>query len=176
MNISGLIKNDIANGIGIRLSLFVSGCTHHCDGCFNSQTWDFSFGKPYTQEIQDEILEYLSKSYVHGITILGGEPFELANQGAVWQLIKEIKEKLPNKNIWMYSGYTFEELTDENNKRCHGSDTMNILKNIDILVDGEFKKDMKRVNLKYRGSENQRIINVRETLSNNQIVLSELNN
>lgn len=176
MNISGIIKDDIANGTGIRLSLFVSGCTHHCDGCFNSQTWDFNFGKPYTSEIQDEILDYLKKSYVTGLTILGGEPFEIVNQDAVWPLIREIKEKLPEKDIWMYSGYLYEELTDVNNKRCHGKFTDDILHNIDILVDGEFKIDLKDVRLNFRGSSNQRIIDVKETLKNNQIILSKLNN
>ncbi|WP_026510971.1 MULTISPECIES: anaerobic ribonucleoside-triphosphate reductase activating protein [unclassified Butyrivibrio] len=176
MNYGEIKTTDIANGQGVRTSLFVSGCTHHCKGCFNEETWDFNFGKPFTEEAQDEIIESLKPAYIAGLTILGGEPMEILNQKAINPFIKRIKEELPGKNIWIYSGYTWEELLDENNKRCHSDDTMEILNNIDMLVDGEFKLDLKDITLKFRGSSNQRIIMVQESLRAGEIILSELNN
>ncbi len=176
MNYGEIKTTDIANGQGVRTSLFVSGCTHHCKGCFNEETWDFNFGKPFTEEAQDEIIESLKPAYIAGLTILGGEPMEILNQKAINPFIKRIKEELPGKNIWIYSGYTWEELLDENNKRCHSDDTMEILNNIDMLVDGEFKLDLKDITLKFRGSSNQRIIMVQESLRAGKIILSELNN
>ncbi|WP_026670319.1 anaerobic ribonucleoside-triphosphate reductase activating protein [Butyrivibrio sp. AE3006] len=175
MNYGEIKTTDIANGVGVRTSLFVSGCTHHCKGCFNEETWDFNFGKPFTKEVEDEIIESLRPVYVTGLTILGGEPMEVVNQKALRPFIERIKKELPGKTIWVYSGYVWEELTDVNNSRCHGDDTDAILSMIDVLVDGEFKLDLKNISLKFRGSSNQRIIDVPKTLEEGSIVLSEHN-
>jgi anaerobic ribonucleoside-triphosphate reductase activating protein len=175
MNYGEIKTTDIANGVGVRTSLFVSGCTHHCKGCFNEETWDFNFGKPFTREVEDEIIESLRPVYVTGLTILGGEPMEVVNQKALRPFIERIKKELPGKTIWVYSGYVWEELTDVNNSRCHGDDTDAILSMIDVLVDGEFKLDLKNISLKFRGSSNQRIIDVPKTLEKGSIVLSEHN-
>ena len=174
MNISGIYYCDSANGPGIRTSLYVSGCTHHCEGCFNKDTWDFNFGKPFTKEIQEEIIKSLQNDYVSGLTLLGGEPFEIINQEALYPLIMEVK-KMPNKTIWVYSGYLFEELTDPNNKRCHGELTDKIIDNIDVLVDGEFVLAKKDLKLQFKGSSNQRVIDVQKTLESKNIVLSKYN-
>ncbi len=175
MNYGEIKTTDIANGVGIRTSLFVSGCTHHCKGCFNEDTWDFCYGKPFTKEVEDEIIETLRPVYVTGLTILGGEPMEVVNQKALRPFIERVKKEFPNKTIWIYSGYLWEELNDEKNKRCHSEDTEAILSMIDVLVDGEFVLDLKNISLKFRGSSNQRIINVKDTLREGKIVLSELN-
>ena len=173
MNYGEIKTTDIANGQGVRTSLFVSGCTHHCKECFNAETWDFNFGKPFTKEVEDEIIDSLRPDFVAGLTILGGEPMEVVNQKVVNPFIKRVKEELPNKNIWIYSGYTWEELTDENNSRCHSEDTMEILNNIDVLVDGEFVLEQKDISLRFRGSANQRVIDVPKTLESGEVVLSQ---
>ena len=168
----GEIKNcDIANGEGVRVSLFVSGCTHHCKNCFNSETWDFKYGKPYTKETEDYILSLLEPSYIKGLTILGGEPFEPANQKAVLPLLKRFREKFGNsKTIWCYSGYKLDdELLSPSRARCDVTDEY--LSLIDVLVDGEFVEELKNISLKFRGSSNQRIINVPETLKQKKIVI-----
>ena len=175
MNYGEIKYTDIANGVGCRTSLFVSGCTHHCKGCFNEETWDFNFGKPFTKEVEDEIIESLRPAYIAGLTILGGEPMEVVNQKVIRPFIERGKAEVPGKNIWIYSGYTWEELTDEDNKRCHCEDTMEILRSIDVLVDGEFKLDLKNISLRFRGSSNQRVIDVKKTLEEKSIVLSEYN-
>ena len=164
---------DIANGAGVRTALFVSGCRHHCKECFNPETWSFDYGEEYTKTVEDQILDSLKPGYVEGISLLGGEPMEPENQPSVRGLIERVHEEYPEKNIWMYSGYTWEELTDETNKRCHTKDTDAILSGIDILVDGEFMIDKKNISLRFRGSENQRLIDVKETLKNGEIVLSK---
>ncbi len=173
MNYGEIKTTDIANGQGVRTSLFVSGCTHHCKGCFNEETWDFNFGKPFTKEVEDEIIESLRPAYIAGLTILGGEPMEVVNQKVLRPFIDRVRAEVPGKNIWIYSGYTWEELTDEENKRCHCEETNEILKNIDVLVDGEFKLDLKNISLKFRGSSNQRIIDVKKSLEENAVVLIE---
>ena len=175
MNYGEIKTTDIANGQGVRTSLFVSGCTHHCKGCFNEETWDFNFGKPFTKEVEDEIIESLRPAYIAGLTILGGEPMEVVNQKVLRPFIDRVRAEVPGKNIWIYSGYTWEELTDEENKRCHCEETNEILHNIDVLVDGEFKLDLKNISLKFRGSSNQRIIDVKKTIEEKSIVLSEYN-
>ena len=175
MNYGEIKTTDIANGVGVRTSLFVSGCTHHCKGCFNEETWDFNFGKSFTKEVEDEIIESIRPAYVSGLTILGGEPMEVVNQKVLRPFIERVRAEVPGKTIWIYSGYTWEELTDENNKRCHSEDTSQILNNIDVLVDGEFKLDLKNISLKFRGSSNQRIIDVKKTLEEKAIVLTEYN-
>lgn len=175
MNYSQIYINDVANGPGCRTALFVSGCTHHCKGCFNEITWDFNYGDKYTKETEDEIITSLSPSYVSGLTILGGEPMEICNQECVAALVERVKNTYPKKSIWLFSGYTFGELTDLSNKRCNGPKTAQILNNIDILVDGEFVLDKNDFRLRFRGSSNQRIIDVKATLRAGNIVLSEYN-
>ena len=141
MNYAAIYFCDIGNGIGMRTSLYVSGCTHHCRGCFNEVAWDFNYGKPFTDEVQEAIIRESDHSYIDGITILGGEPMEIANQKALRPFIERYKARLPKQNIWLFSGYTWAELTDSDNKRCHGEDTDAILSMVDILVDGEFQID-----------------------------------
>lgn len=176
MNYGQIYYTDIANGEGMRTDLFVSGCTHHCKNCFNEMTWDFQYGEPYTPEVEDKIIDSLRPSWIAGLTILGGEPMEVVNQVAVRGLVERVKREVLHANIWIYSGYTYEELTDPDNKRCHSEDTMPILEHIDVLVDGRFVEELKNLRLHYRGSSNQRIINVPETLAAGSIVLSPLNN
>lgn len=170
----GMIKRfDIANGRGVRTSLFVSGCTHHCNGCFQPETWDFGYGRKYTEETEKEILKYLSDDVISGITILGGEPFEPENQMEVLHLVKAAKQLYPDKDIWIYSGYTFNELHDKN-KRCFTEITENILELIDVLVDGEFHLDEKDISLHFRGSSNQRIIDVKKSIKSGEIQLVDI--
>ncbi len=167
----GEIKNcDIANGTGVRVSLFVSGCTNRCKDCFQKQTWDFNYGKPFTDETQDKIIELLYKPYINGLTLLGGEPFEPANQKDILPFLRKVKKVLPNKSIWAYSGFTFEELIDKNSY-AHCGETDEILSIIDVLVDGKFISELKNISLKFRGSENQRIIDVKKTLQKKELVL-----
>lgn len=172
MKYAQIITNDTANGIGCRTSLFVSGCTHHCEGCFNTIAWDFNFGDEFDKNVQNQIIESLRPSYIAGLTILGGEPMEIVNQAALRPFISKIKEELPNKTIWLYSGYTWEELCDESNKRCHSSDTLPILQMLDILVDGKFIMQQRDLTLRFRGSKNQRIIDVPASLKQQAVVLS----
>lgn len=170
----GEIKNcDIANGEGVRVSLFVSGCTHHCKNCFNAQTWDFSFGSPFTKETEDSILDLLAPGYINGLSLLGGEPFEPDNQRALLPFLKRVRAAYPDKTIWCYSGYTLEsDLLSESRARCEVTDEM--LSCIDVLVDGEFIEEQKNISLAFRGSENQRVINVPKTLSSGSLVWYDL--
>ncbi len=170
----GEIKNfDIANGEGVRVSLFVSGCTHHCKGCFNPETWDFGFGKPYTVETEQKIMDMLSFEYADGLSLLGGEPFEPANQEQLVKLLRRVRKELPEKNVWCYTGYKLdEELLKESRARCEYTDEM--LGMIDVLVDGEFMEDKKDITLEFRGSSNQRIIDLKKSLESGNIVLYDL--
>jgi len=172
MNYGQIFRVDSANGIGCRTSLFVSGCTHHCKGCFQPETWDFDFGRPYTRETEDFIVSSLEPSYINGLTILGGEPMEPENQAGLMPLIRRV-HAMEKKTIWIYSGYTWEELTDGHNTRCRGPFTDELLQSIDVLVDGEFHLAEKNIALPFRGSENQRIIDVPATLARGEIVLTE---
>jgi anaerobic ribonucleoside-triphosphate reductase activating protein len=176
MNYGEIKIADIANGQGCRTSLFVSGCTHHCPGCFNQMTWDFCYGKAFTKEVEDSIIESLRPEYIAGLTILGGEPMEVVNQQVLNPFIKRVRAEVPDKSIWIYSGYTWEELNDTENKRCHSDDTDEILGNIDILVDGEFVESKKDISLRFRGSSNQRVIDVVKTLESGDVVLSAYGN
>lgn len=173
MNYATIKKNDIANGLGIRVSLFVSGCTHHCKGCFNSIAWNFDYGTPFTQTTQDEILSLLKSPHIKGLTLLGGEPMEPQNQIEIIKLLRRVKKELPEKDIWCYSGYTYEELCDPNH-RSHCSATEEILSLIDILVDGKFVEEKKNLKLKFRGSENQRLIDMNKTRTQHKIALLDI--
>ena len=169
MNYGEIKKYDIADGEGVRVSLFVSGCTHHCKGCFNAETWDFNFGKPFTQDTENELLEALEPAYITGLTLLGGEPFEPANQQALLPFIRKFKEMFPGKTIWCYTGYTLEtDLLSESRARCEYTDEM--LSYIDVLVDGEFVQDLKDIRLIFRGSSNQRVLRLQETLEKGEPV------
>ncbi len=165
-------KVDVANGPGVRVSLFVSGCTHKCKGCFNEEAWDFKYGHEYTKKEEDKIIELLKPDYIEGITILGGEPFEYVNQKGILPLLKRIRKELPNKTIWCFSGYTFD--TDILEDMCNKyEETKELISYIDVLVDGKFEIDKKNFKLKFRGSSNQRIINVKESLKNNKVILMD---
>lgn len=170
MNYAEIKNVDIANGPGVRISLFVSGCPHHCKGCFNEVTWDFTYGKPYTQETINHILELLKPDYIKGITFLGGEPMAPSNQESVLNTMRQIKEHYTNKDIWLYTGYLLD--TDIMGKMVDTlPHTSEILSYIDVLVDGPFIEEQKNLNLQFKGSENQRIINMKKTLSSGSIVL-----
>ena len=173
MHYATIKKNDIANGTGVRVSLFVSGCTHHCKNCFNPETWNFNYGKPFTKETEDEIIEALRPDYIKGLTLLGGEPFEPQNQKSLLPFIKKVREIYPNKTIWGYSGYTFDTDLAKDGK-AHCECTRDLLENIDILVDGEFKEELKNLSLKFRGSSNQRIIDVQKSLRDGVVVMSAI--
>ena len=168
MNYAEIKKTDIANGSGVRVSLFVSGCRHHCADCFNACTWAFDYGNEYTKATEDMILSFLEPDYISGITLIGGEPFEPENQKTLLSLCERIKKEQPHKNIWCYTGFTFEEIMGKS--RANTEYSQALLKCIDVLVDGRFEKDKKDIRLKFRGSSNQRIIDVKETLLQNKII------
>jgi len=168
----GNIKNlDIANGEGIRVSLFVSGCTHHCKNCFNPETWDFNYGKPFTSETEEEILKMLEPDYIAGITLLGGEPFDPHNQPALLELVKKVRAKFGDKkNIWSFTGYIYDkDLIKGGRAYCEATDEL--LAHLDVLIDGPFIESLKNLTLKFRGSSNQRVINMPETLKQGKIIL-----
>lgn len=172
MNYGEIKKCDIANGEGVRVSLFVSGCTHHCPGCFNQATWDFDYGKEYTQETEQEILEALAPEYINGLSLLGGEPFEPSNQEVLVRLLRKVKEQYPQKDVWCYTGYLFDrDLLEESRARCAYTDEM--LSMIDVLVDGRFVEKLKDIRLAFRGSSNQRIIDVKKSIPLGKVVLWE---
>ena len=161
MNYCEIKNNDIANGEGIRVSLFVSGCTHRCKGCFNEVAWDFNAGVKFTEETEEKILAMLNKPYINGLSLLGGEPFEPSNQRRLTPFLKRVRARLPEKNIWCYTGYTYEtDLLSESRARCECTDEM--LSMIDVLVDGEYIEEQKNISLAFRGSENQRIIHLKQ--------------
>lgn len=169
MRYGSIKKCDIANGVGVRTVLFVSGCTHHCKGCFQPETWDFSYGELYTEATEKEIIDSLRPSYVNGLTLLGGEPFEPQNQRVLVGLLRRVRRELPEKTIWSFSGYIWEELTGESRARCEVTDEM--LSMLDVLVDGEFVEEKRNISLRFRGSENQRLIDVPKTRAAGHIVL-----
>lgn len=172
MNYGEIKYYDIANGPGVRTSLFVSGCRNRCEDCFNRETWAFDFGKPFTEETENAIVESLKPDYIAGLTVLGGEPFEKENQPEVLKLVKRVRKEFPNKTIWIFSGFTYEELIS--GSRASGKTANEILSVCDVLVDGRFDKTKKNISLKFRGSENQRIIDLKPTLLQNKVVLKEL--
>ena len=170
MNYADIKRIDVANGPGVRVSLFVSGCTHHCKGCFNPETWDFNYGNIFTQHEINKILEYLEPSYIQGLSLLGGEPFEYSNQQGLLPLMRLFKERYPNKDVWCYTGYTFEDDILEN-MMVKYPETREFINYIDILVDGKFIEEQKNLSLRFRGSSNQRIIDVKKSLETNEVVL-----
>ena len=169
MNYSAIKKTDIANGPGVRVSLFVSGCRNHCPGCFNPETWDFGYGQPYTEATEAEIMEALDHPWISGLSLLGGEPMEPENQRELVKLLHRVREAFPKKNVWSYSGYTLEQICGEGHPHCEVTEEM--LSMIDVLVDGRFVEALKDVSLKFRGSSNQRIIDLKQTKVENKIVL-----
>ena len=173
MNYGEIKKCDIADGIGVRVSLFVSGCRHHCDGCFNAMTWDFEYGRPFTEETENELLEMLSPDYIDGLTLLGGEPMEPDNQRALVTFMRRVREKYPDKSIWCYTGCVLEdELLRESTWRCEYTDEM--LSMIDVLVDGRFILARRNISLAFRGSDNQRIIDLKKTLAQGNTITLDL--
>ena len=167
MNYATIKNCDIANGPGVRVSLFVSGCTHRCPGCFNEVAWDFDYGEPFTEQTIETILAMLRPNYIRGLTLLGGEPFEPQNQGSVVELLRRIKKEMPQKSIWAFSGYLFDR--DILSGRL--GDTSEYLGYLDVLVDGPFVESKKNLSLRFRGSENQRLIDVPASLEKGSIVL-----
>ena len=167
MNYADIRPIDVANGPGIRVSLFVSGCTHRCKDCFNQEAWDFQYGHPFGQAQVDEILQGLSKPYIKGLSLLGGEPFHPDNQAAVLDLVQQARVSYPNLNIWCYSGYLFQDLAAGQ----VGRHSRALLEQLDILVDGPFVAEKKNLSLRFRGSENQRIIQVQPSLARGEIIL-----
>lgn len=161
---------DVANGPGVRVSVFVSGCTHYCKNCFNREAWSFVYGKRFTEETVNEILKLLSPSYIAGLSVLGGEPFHPYNQEGVLALLRAVKEKYPEKTIWCYTGYLFDKEIIEQQCKYY-IETEDLLNCIDILVDGRFEEDKKDLRLKFRGSSNQRIIDVKKSLQTGEIIL-----
>lgn len=156
---------NFVDGEGVRCSLYLSGCKFHCEGCYNQATWNFRYGSPYTKELEERIMADLSQSYVQGLTLLGGEPF--LNTGVALPLVKRIRAELPEKDIWSWTGYTWEELLQEDETK------LELLRNIDILVDGRFKLSKKNLLLQFRGSSNQRIIDVKKSLAEHRVVIWE---
>ena len=157
MNYGTIKECDIADGPGVRVSLFVSGCRHHCKGCFNADTWDFNYGMPYTKETEDEIIRLLAPDYIQGLTLLGGEPFEPENHRELVKLLKRVRETYPDTDIWSYSGYIYDVDMAEGG-RAYTEVTKEMLSYLDVLVDGPFVQELKDITLKFRGSKNQRII------------------
>ncbi len=173
MNYATIKFNDIANGLGVRTSLFVSGCTHRCKNCFNSEAWDFNYGKPFTKEVEDEIINSLKNSFVDGLSLLGGEPFEPQNQKALLPFLERVKKEVPSKNIWCYTGYLFDsELLGDSRAKTEYTNKM--LELIDVLVDGKFIEELKDITLLFKGSSNQRVIDVKESLQKNKVILYNL--
>lgn len=169
----GEIKNcDIANGNGVRVSLFVSGCSHHCKGCFNEETWDFFYGEAFTRETEDRIISWLKPDYIEGLTLLGGEPLEYVNQKDILPFLERVRQECPGKNIWCYTGYIYEK--DILGRMVpKWKETSRILSLIDVLVDGPFVEEKKDISLRFRGSANQRIIDVKKSLETGQTILWE---
>ena len=173
MNYVKIRKMDISNGPGVRVSIFVSGCTHHCKNCFNQEAWDFNYGKKFTNHEIDKIIDLMSQDYIVGLTLLGGEPFELQNQEGLLPLVKKVKDIYPNKNIWAYSGYLFDKEIYEK-MYLKNETTKEFLKYIDVVIDGRFIEELKNPKLKYMGSSNQRVIDVKKSLDSKTVVEIEI--
>ena len=172
MNYATIKNCDIANGPGVRVSLFVSGCTHRCKGCFNEVAWDFDYGEPFTEAVMDDLVDMLRPAYIRGLTLLGGEPFDPRNQGAIVELLRQVKANYPEKSIWAFSGYLFDR-DILSGKLGDWEITKEYLSYLDVLVDGPFVQAKKNLSLRFRGSENQRLIDVPASLSAGTVVLWE---
>lgn len=172
MNFATIKPFDVANGPGVRVSLFVSGCTHRCKGCFNEEAWDFSYGEEFTSESLDRILTAMKPDYIKGFSLLGGEPFEPRNQIVLCDVLEKIKEAYPDKTVWCYTGYTYDKDL-LSGRLCDKAITEKMLRNIDILVDGKFIEELKNLKLRFKGSENQRIIDLRKSEEDDKIILWE---
>lgn len=169
MNYADIKTIDVQDGTGVRVSLYVSGCHFHCKGCHNQEAWDFKYGKEYTEETEKYIMDLLDHDYISGLSLLGGEPLEPQNQKVLADLVKKVKEKYPDKDIWCYTGYDFEKnVLDEMYKKFDF--TPKFLKNVDVIVDGQFIEEKKMIDLKFRGSTNQRKVDVKESLRKNKLV------
>ena len=169
MNYAGIKYCDIANGTGCRTVLFVSGCRNACKGCFQPQTWDFGYGEPYDEKVQEEVLKSLEPDYITGITVLGGEPFEPENQKELVPFMRKVVARYPNKNVWAFTGYIYDKDLVAGGRR-HTEDTDELLSMIDVLVDGPFQEEKKDITLKFRGSSNQRILDLKETIRTGNII------
>lgn len=172
MNYATIKWTDIANGEGVRISLFVSGCTHRCKNCFNKVAWDFEYGETFNEETQEKILKELANGYISGLSLLGGEPLEPQNQESLYPFIQKVRAQYPDKSIWCYTGYVLDEKTgvlkeQEKNTRW----TKDLISMFDVLVDGPFVEELKNIRLKFRGSANQRVIDVKKTLACREIIL-----
>ena len=173
MNYASIKNCDVANGQGVRISLFVSGCTHHCKNCFNAEAWDFNYGNLFTPEVEEQILELLSPSYIAGLTLCGGEPMEPCNQKVLLPFIQKVKERYPEKTIWCYSGYLFDQQILNEMTKMYDF-THPLISLFDVLVDGKFVDELRDLKFKFRGSSNQRIIDVQQSLKENQVILYQL--
>lgn len=174
MKYAKIRKCDVANGPGVRVSLFVSGCNHHCKNCFNKEAWDFNYGNNFTEKEENQILEDLKPDYITGLSLLGGEPFERQNQEGLAPLVKKVKQEYPDKKIWCYTGFTFDkQILGEMIEKENRETTKQMLENIDYIVDGRFVEELKNPNLRFKGSSNQRIIDVKKSLEQNEVVLWE---
>ncbi len=172
MHYADIKKADIANGVGVRISVFVSGCNHHCKNCFNSEAWDFNYGKEFTEKEIDKIIKEMDHPYISGLSLLGGEPLEHVNQQGLLPLVKKVKEKFPDKNIWCYTGYKFD--TDVMGKMYKTwKETPELLSYLDVVVDGKFEEEKKDIKLRFKGSSNQRIIDVKKSLKEDKAILFE---
>lgn len=170
MHYGNIKEFDVADGEGVRVTLFVSGCTNHCEGCFQPATWNFDFGEPYTEETERRLLELLDRPFIDGLTLLGGEPFEPENQAVLVKLLRKVKERLPEKTVWSYTGFVYErDLLPGQRKHTDVTDEM--LSYIDVLVDGPFVLAKRNLALTFRGSENQRVLDLKKTLEQGTAVL-----
>lgn len=166
----GEIKNcDIANGIGVRVTLFVSGCTNRCEGCFQPETWDFHYGQPFTEETEETVLALLAPDYIDGLTLLGGEPFEPENQHVLLPFLRKVRAAYPEKSIWAFTGFVLEDL-ERDGSYCHGEETLEMLSLLDVLIDGRFELSRRNITLRFRGSENQRLIDLRHYRATGEII------
>lgn len=172
MNYADIKQFDVANGPGVRISLFVSGCTHRCPNCFNQVAWDFNYGTPFTEDTIQQILEYLKPDYIWGLTLLGGEPMERSNQQGLLPLVRAVKEHYPEKTIWCFSGYLFDE-DIVGRMMNEWPETKELLSYVDVLVDGEFVEAKKDLTKRFKGSSNQRTIDVQASLKENQVIILE---
>lgn len=173
MHYATIKECDVANGPGVRVSVFVSGCNHHCKGCFNEIAWNFEYGNEFTEETINKVLKDLDKDYIEGLSLLGGEPLEYSNQKGLLPLIKKVKEKFPEKSIWCYTGFDFEKDVMGNMYK-NWDETKELISNIDVIVDGKFEQELKNPSLKFRGSSNQRIIDVPKSVKENKVIWADL--